>query len=146
MTSNNAAIMRDAMTTVVEQGRSDQIDHFFAVDFAGHDTAGNSFGREDFRMGVLEMLSAFSTRRIEIADQVTAGDKVVTRYVVTGRHTGAFRGIPPTGREFRMTGISIDRLAAGQIIENWEVTDDMGLLRQLGLLEELSSPPTAATA
>jgi predicted ester cyclase len=32
-----------------------------------------------------------------------------------------------------MTGISIDRLVDGKIVESWEVTDDAGLLRQLSV-------------
>ena len=143
MPADNAAVMREAMTAVVEQGRAELIDRYFAVDFAGHDTAGNNFGRDDFRTGVLEVLSAFSERRVEIADQLASGDKVVTRFDMSGRHTGTFRGIPPTGCEFRMTGISINRLAAGKIIESWEITDDLGLLRQIGLVPAMAAQTAA---
>ena len=80
------------------------------------------------------MLSAFSDRQVVIADQVVAGDKVTTRWIATGVHAGQFNGIPATGRHVSMTGISIDRIAGGKIVESWEVTDDAGLLRQLGVL------------
>jgi hypothetical protein len=33
-----------------------------------------------------------------------------------------------------MTGVSITRLAGDKVAETWEVTDDAGLLRQLGVL------------
>jgi predicted ester cyclase len=59
---------------------------------------------------------------------------VATRWQATGVHSGAFNGIPATGRHVRMTGIRISRLAGGKIVETWEVTDDAGLLRQLGVL------------
>ena len=59
---------------------------------------------------------------------------MATRWTVTALHSGAFRGIPATGRRGYLTGISIDRLAGGKIVESWEVTDDAGLLRQLGVL------------
>jgi predicted ester cyclase len=78
------------------------------------------------------MLSAFSDRRVTIEDQLADGDKVATRWRVTATHSGEFHGIPATGRRGSMTGISIDRLAGGKIVESWEVTDDAGLLRQLG--------------
>ena len=41
---------------------------------------------------------------------------------------------PATGRRVNLTGISIDRIAGGKIVESWEVTDDAGLLRQLGVM------------
>ena len=46
---------------------------------------------------------------------------------------GEFNGIPATGRRVSLTGISIDRITGGRIVESWEVTDDAGLLRQLGV-------------
>ena len=138
--TTNAEIMRNAMTSVMQEGNVSLLDHAFASDYIGHDTAGNTFSLDDFRGGVKELLEAFSERSLEIADQVAENDKVVTRFIVSGRHTGAFRGIPPTGRSFRMTGISIDRFASGRIIESWEVTDDMGLLRQLGVVPAPESP------
>jgi steroid delta-isomerase-like uncharacterized protein len=140
MTASNLDIMQQAMTAIVENGRVDQIDDLLAADFVGHDTMENTFTRDDFRMGVLEMLGAFSDRQLQIADQIASGDKVVTRWVATGRHTGGYRGIPATGRAFRLTGISIDRLASGKIIESWEVTDDLGLLQQLGVAPGMAAP------
>ncbi|MGD9711742.1 MAG: ester cyclase [Thermomicrobiales bacterium] len=140
MTVDNATVMQQAMTAIMQEGKAEQVDQFFASDFVGHDTAGKTFTRDDFRMGVLEMLGAFSNRNLQIADQIASGDKIVTRWVVAGRHTGDFRGSPATGRDFQLTGISIDRLAAGKIIESWEVTDDLGLLQQLGLVPGMAAP------
>jgi steroid delta-isomerase-like uncharacterized protein len=115
------------------RGNVAAINEIFASDFVGHDTSGGTFGREEFREGVLAMLSAFSDRQVKIADQVVAGDKVATRWQATGVHAGEFNGIPATGRRVSLTGISIDRITGGRIVESWEVTDDAGLLRQLGV-------------
>ena len=134
MDTTNAQVMRNAFRAIVQGGNVDAIDELFASDFVGHDTAGGTFGRDDFREGVNEMLAAFTERRVDIADQLADGDKVATRWTITALHSGAYRGIPATGRRGYLTGISIDRLAGGKIVESWEVTDDAGLLRQLGVL------------
>ena len=134
MDGNAGHVMRRAFEEIMSSGNVAVIDELFARDFAGHDTTGGTFGREEFRSGVLAMLAAFSDRDVEIADQIVNGDKVATRWRATGVHSGEFNGIPATGRRVRMTGISIDRIAAGKVIESWEVTDDAGLLRQLGVL------------
>jgi steroid delta-isomerase-like uncharacterized protein len=133
MDTTNAQVMRNAFRAIVQGGNVDAIDELFASDFVGHDTAGGTFGRDEFRGGVNEMLAAFTERQVDIADQLADGDKVATRWTVTALHSGAFRGIPATGRRGYLTGISIDRLAGGKIVESWEVTDDAGLLRQLGV-------------
>ena len=134
MDETNGRVMQRAFDEIMKRGHVDAIDELFASDFAGHDTSGGTFGREEFKEGVLAMLSAFSDRQVVIADQVVAGDKVTTRWTATGVHSGQFNGIRATGRPIRLTGISIDRIAGGKIVESWEVTDDAGLLRQLGVL------------
>jgi steroid delta-isomerase-like uncharacterized protein len=133
MDDQNALVMRRAFAEILQRGNVAIIDEIFASDFVGHDTAGGTFGREEFREGVLAMLGAFTEREVEIADQVECGNKVVTRWQATGVHSGAFNGIPATGRRVSLTGISIDRIAGSKIVESWEVTDDAGLLRQLGV-------------
>ena len=133
MDESNGQVMRRAFEEIMTRGNVAGINELFASDFVGHDTSGGTFGREEFREGVLAMLSAFSDRQVKIADQVVAGDKVATRWQATGVHAGEFNGIPATGRRVSLTGISIDRITGGRIVESWEVTDDAGLLRQLGV-------------
>ena len=134
MGENNGHLMQQAFEEIMKRGNVDAIDKLFASDFAGHDTSGGTFGRAEFRTGVLAMLSAFSDREVVIADQVVDEDKVATRWQATGVHSGDFNGIPATGRHVSMAGISIGRIAGSKIVESWEVTDDAGLLRQLGAL------------
>ena len=133
MDESNGQVMRRAFEEIMNHGNVATINELFASGFIGHDTSGGTFGRAEFRDGVLAMLSAFSDRQVEIADQVVAGDKVATRWQSTGLHSGEFNGIPATGRRVSLTGISLDRIAGGTIVESWEVTDDAGLLRQLGV-------------
>ena len=81
--------------------------------------------------GVRQQFEGF---RATILDQVTEGDKVVTRKVFTGTHTGDFGGIEPTGREVEIHVIDIVRVQDGRIVEHWNCVDRLGLLAQLGAL------------
>jgi hypothetical protein len=40
-------------------------------------------------------------------------------------------GIPPTGRQIAITGISIHRFADGEFVESWASYDTMGMMQQL---------------
>jgi len=66
------------------------------------------------------------------------GDRVVTRYAWTGTHAAAsaaiFNRFPPTGKKVRVTGMTIDRVADGRIVEEWCEEDLMGLAQQLGVV------------
>jgi predicted ester cyclase len=79
-------------------------------------------------------IAAFPDMRVPIEDVVAEGDKVAVRWALEATHQGAFLGILPTGKRIRMNGISILRPADGKIAEQWEQSDRMGLLQQLGVI------------
>jgi len=78
--------------------------------------------------------AAFEGFRAEIHDQVAEDDRVVTRKTFHGRHQGEFMGAPATGRQISLDVIDIVRIADGRIVEHWNLVDQLGLLRQLGVV------------
>jgi hypothetical protein len=72
--------------------------------------------------------SVLSDLRIIVQDQLAAGSLVASRYMVSG----TFRG-----REVSFKGITISRIENDLIVEDWSVTDTLGMLRQLGLCRAL---------
>ena len=75
---------------------------------------------------------AFSDLRFELQETVAEGDTVIAAAVMTGRHTGPFNGIAPTGRPIAHKQVHIFTIADGQISRHRAVRDDLGLLVQLG--------------
>lgn len=49
-------------------------------------------------------------------------------------HQGPFYGLPPTGRQIKASGINIYRIVGGKVDAEWEQTDSLGMLQQLGAL------------
>jgi steroid delta-isomerase-like uncharacterized protein len=90
--------------------------------------------------GLAEMVEAYRSAlaglHVEIDQQFTEGDYVATRYTITGTHEGDLMGTPATGKDVAFTGITISRCADGKIVEEWELTDTLGLLQQVGALPE----------
>jgi steroid delta-isomerase-like uncharacterized protein len=78
--------------------------------------------------------ASFPDMRWEIHDLIAAGDRVVARTTMSGTHRGAFFGIPPTNRAVEVGGVHILRIADGKIVEHWGNNDDLGLMRQLGVV------------
>ena len=60
----------------------------------------------------------------------------MTRWRARGTHRGQLGPITATGREFEMDGVTIERIAGGRVAEVWVARDELGLLRQLGVLPE----------
>jgi predicted ester cyclase len=54
------------------------------------------------------------------------------RFTMSGRHVGEFMGVPPTGRDVALPGITILRFSGDRVVERFSQADMLGLLVQLG--------------
>jgi predicted ester cyclase len=89
---------------------------------------------EGFKQMTVTLLAAFPDMRFTPADIIVSGDKSARRWTAEGTNTGPFGDIPPTGKRVRIEGVLLDRIANGKVVERWEQWDQMGMMRQLGLL------------
>ncbi|GAA4909398.1 ester cyclase [Streptomyces coeruleoprunus] len=81
-----------------------------------------------------EILRAFQPRLT--LDSLTAeGDTVCVRLSYAGKHQAAYQGIEATGRDIKGTGHATFRCEGGKIAESWWNWDDLGMMRQLGVIE-----------
>jgi predicted ester cyclase len=76
----------------------------------------------------------FPDLRLSVEDIVSNGDLVAARISFHGTHTREFLGIPPTNRQVAFASIELDRMVGGKVQEHWFQLDQLGLLRQLGMV------------
>ncbi|WP_369171764.1 ester cyclase [Streptomyces sp. R28] len=69
-----------------------------------------------------------------IDDQMAQDDQVCTRWTWVARHKGEFLGIPATGQDVAMQGVTWQRFRGGKICESRWLYDRAGLMEQLGVL------------
>jgi steroid delta-isomerase-like uncharacterized protein len=130
----NKQVVGRYYSEVLNEGRTDLLSELALTDYVEHDPfPGQSDGRDDFVARVELLRSAFAPLRFTVEDVIAEGDRVVVRWSSTGRHTGEFLGIPPTDREYTISGIDIHRLDDGRMAEHWHVVDQLSQLQQLGL-------------
>ena len=136
MSEQNKALVRRAVEEVWNGRNFANLSAFVASDIVIHATLpeGKIHGPEGIQHFYGALHNAFPDLHFTIEDQIAEGDRVVTRWTATGTHTGAFQGIPPTGTRFKLSGIDIDRIAGGKVVECWPNADELGLLQQLGVL------------
>ena len=84
---------------------------------------------------ILDFRQAFPDLKLEVHDIFGAGDKVVSRWTITGTHNGPFLGMAPTGNAVKLDGIAIDLFEAEIRVGGWAQFDKLRLLRQLGAIE-----------
>ena len=117
-TEENKAIARRGFEEVWNQRKLEVIDYIFAADYVGHINDSPDFnGPAGYKQLIAMYLRAFPDHQFTIEDQIAEGEKVVTRWTSTGTHKGELMGIPPTGVQSTVTGITINRIAGGKVVE-----------------------------
>jgi len=102
-----------------------------AENYVGH-VNGQDIPNRDVGKGfVAGLLEAFPNINYTVEDSLIQGNKVVSRWKATATHTGNLFGMPPTGKEVTMLGITIFRVENGKIAELWDVWDQHGMMQQL---------------
>ena len=114
------------------QGNFDTLDDIVTADYVLHpEEVRGAEGLQEMVQGYRDALSGL---KVAIDQQFVDGDYVATRYTITGTHDGELMGTPPSGRDVAFTGITISRCEDGRIAEEWEITDTIALLSQVGAL------------
>ena len=67
--------------------------------------------------------------------QVAEGDLVATRRQFSAKQTGTYLGHPPTGKRATWTGVQVDRVENGKIVESWVDWDKFRLFKELGFMK-----------
>lgn len=136
----NKALVRRFFEEVWSTGDISRRDEFLAADYRGHMAGADApIDRDGWTAWFQGFLAAFPDARFIVEDLLGEGDRVAARLTMRGTHQGALNGIPPTGRAVVVTGMSIERIVGGRIVEGWNQNDALGLLTQLGALPP---PPT----
>jgi steroid delta-isomerase-like uncharacterized protein len=78
-------------------------------------------------------LEGFPDLHLDVLGSSADEAMVAQRILFTGTHTGTFRGLPPTGRKVRFSGLEINRMVDGKVAEHWFQLDSVTLFEQLGL-------------
>ena len=133
----NKAQTRQIIELGWNKGDTDALDRLISADY-GNKSTGET--RESWKQRVQMIRAAFPDWEMTAEEMLGDGDKVVTRFRVTGTHKGTFNGIAPTGKKIEATGIAIDRVVDGIRVESWVEWDMLGLLRQLGMKLVADSP------
>ncbi len=133
-TEQNKTIVRRVFDEIVNKGNLGVADELLAADYVNHDFPAPAPGAEGFKLVTTMFRSAFPDIVVTLEDEFAEGDKVVTRGVFAGTHTGEFMGIPATGRKVTIKYLDIWRLENGKAKENWVQMDLLGLMQQLGVI------------
>jgi steroid delta-isomerase-like uncharacterized protein len=137
MTETNKALVRRWFKEVWNEGREATIDELFAesgVAYGLGDGETEVRGPAQLKPFVRNLCGTLPDLQISIQDIMAEEDKVIVRVLLEGTHLGLGLGVQPSGRRVRVEGIIVFRVSKGQFVEGWNSWDQLGLLRQIGVL------------
>jgi steroid delta-isomerase-like uncharacterized protein len=135
--SQNKNIVTSFIDALFTKGDLGAVDEYLTDDFTDHDPPmGHFLGREGMRQAAAAFRTAFPDWHSDLDFLVEEDDLVVETFTASGTQQGEIFGVPASGRTVSLHGINIWRVRDGRIVERWGRLDELGLMRQLGLVPQ----------
>ena len=130
----NKALVKSAIGEVFNQRNISAADKYIAEDLINNNPLAGH-GRETLKQYFDNVyFTAFPDSQTTIEQLLGENDKVLVFLKWTGTHEGEFFGKQPTNEEVSMRTAHIFRIEDGMIAEQWEIADQLDLLRETGVI------------
>ena len=140
LSEKNKTVIRNALDDIWNHGNLDKADIFFTKDYVYHGIP-EIHGAEGIKQHVAALRTGVPDFHLTLEDMIAEGDKVVCRWTGGGTQMSEFMGIPASGKQVKITGIIISRISDNKIAEEWETSDQLGLMQLLGVIPPMPDTP-----
>lgn len=111
MTSEENKILFQHVVRMWQHGEIEKVEELNTPDYIGHVSQGDR-DREGLKARIQAFLAMYPDVTFTIHDQMTDGDKVISRLSARGTHS-------ETGKLTDLIGINISRVMDGKVAEEW---------------------------
>ena len=91
-------------------------------------------GIEGMKEHIKATKQTYPDYRMKIIKQFCDGDYVISEFIMEGTHKGEWIGIKPTGKRLVFTGINIDKITNGLIVEHGGAVNTFETLFEAGMI------------
>jgi steroid delta-isomerase-like uncharacterized protein len=130
----NLSVVSRIWNEIWNTGALEVCDEVFSSDYIGHLPIMTVHGPAEFENLVKIYLEAFPDVNLTVEDSFAINDRVTVRWVSRGTHLGPMMGIAPSKNKIEVMGISVFRMSGGQVAEEWEGFDTLGMMQQIGAI------------
>ena len=122
--SQNKDLVRRFNSEFIEGQQIASFQELVSPSFINHNAPPGHQGSNDTLQFFQQILwPALSGLRVEILDQISEGDRVVTRKILHAIHTKELMGIQASDIPVKIKVMDILRIAGGQLVEHWGILD-----------------------
>lgn len=133
--TENKELIRRFIVEVVNTGHVDLVADFVSPDCVETDgkvrVVSGIDGMADHIRGVR---ATYPDLQLTVERQIAEDDWVATQTTARGTHQGEWLGIRPTGRQLVFTGVNVDRIRGGRIVEHGGAANMLEPLLEAGAL------------
>jgi predicted ester cyclase len=129
------AAPQDALARAQERWNSGDLDGYLDLyddSIRLHGYAPEPLDKTAVRVFYEGIFAAFGPPTLEFHEVLADGDAMAIRFTMSGRHVGEFMGVPATGTQVAVPGITILHFSGDKVVERFSSADMLGLLIQIG--------------
>jgi steroid delta-isomerase-like uncharacterized protein len=126
---------QQALDAAYENWNSGSLDGYLELyddEIRLHGYSPEPMGKAEVRGFYEGIFRAFDSPKLDFHETLWDGDACTIRFTMTGRHVDEFMGVPATGTEIALQGITILHFRGDRVIERFSQADMLGLLVQIG--------------
>ena len=132
-TTCHTEVLNRFVAEFINEGDESVLEELVHDDYIYRSPDEEVYGREGLAAMFRGFRAAFPDMQLTVHEVISTDDSTVLDFTLSGTHQGEFMGIPATERPFGIRGVVITRYRDGRIAQEWEILDNMTLLRQLGV-------------
>jgi predicted ester cyclase len=136
----NKRLVRRYLEEVVNTGDVTRIAEFIAPEYEEvYRNVRYPMGIEGAKKHVLGGRETYPDIEVRIERQIAEGDWVVSQITARGTHRGTWLGIKPTGKVLEFTGVNVDKVVNGRIVEHGGAANLLEPLLESGAVRAVGS-------
>lgn len=140
----NKRLVRRFIEEVVNTGDVDRIEDFISPDYVEvYEGTRHAVGIQGAKEHILGVRRTYPDLVLTVEQQIAEGEWVATCITARGTHRGSWLGIKPTGRAVAYTGVNINRIVDGRIVEHGGAANLLGPLLEIGAVRVVGPGDTS---
>jgi predicted ester cyclase len=140
MEKDNKDLVRSYYEEIGNTGNIGHIEEFVSEDYTEvFNGIRHPVGIEGAKAHILGVRQTYPDLHITIENQIAEGDWVVTCITAHGTHLGKWLGMKPTGKKVIITGVNVDRVIGGRIVEHGGAANMLEALLEIGAIRVVGS-------
>lgn len=121
---DNKDIVKYFYEVIVSENMLDELSKYISEDCVQRSGEKTFFmGIDGMKQHLIALKKTYPDYTMNIIRQHVADEYIISEFIMKGTHKGDFAGITPTNKVLEITGIDIDKVIDGRIVEHGGATN-----------------------